>query len=307
MSTTTMTCPDQAARWLSTVTDYLALTKIRIGLLLLVVVAVVAEVATWGQLSPLLLVHLLGGTLLVSASASIANQISERHRDGQMHRTASRPLPSGRISPRAAIRFSLLTGLLGTSWLALWVNGLTAVLGVACWLLYVFAYTPLKTRSPYNTLVGAIAGAMPVLMAWAATGASWNPSQDLRWLALFMVVFLWQFPHFMAIAWLNRDQYKQAGMKMWPVLDASGRRPGLIAVLAAMSLLPVSFIPGLYWPAGAGSLYLLLAFVLGVGQLALAIRFFLCVSDRRARWLLWASLVYLPVLLCSMIAIPLVF
>ena len=307
MSNISISYPDRATGWISVMADYLALTKFRIGMLVLAVVAVVAEVATWGQLSPLLLVHLLAGTLLVSASASIANQVSERALDRQMPRTASRPLPAGRISPPAAIRFSLVTGLIGTAWLTLLVNGLTAILGVACWLLYVFAYTPLKTRSPYNTLVGAIAGAMPVLMGWAATGASWNPFQDLRWPALFMVVFLWQFPHFMAIAWLYRDHYKQASMKMWPVLDASGRRPAVIAVLSAMSLLPVSFIPGFYWPSSAGSLYLLVAFVLGAGQLVLAIRFFLCVNDRRARWLLWASLVYLPVLLCSMLVIPLVF
>jgi protoheme IX farnesyltransferase len=200
-----------------------------------------------------------------------------------------------------------VTGVAGTSWLILEVNGLTAVLGIACWLIYVVAYTPLKTRSPSNTLVGAIAGAFPVLMAWAATGASWNPQLDVRWLALFMIVFLWQFPHFMAIAWLYREQYKQAGMKMWTVVDPSGRRPGVIAVLAALALLPVSFIPGLYWSAAAGSIYLLVAFTLGVGQLILSVRFFLSVNDREARRLLWASLVYLPLLLASMIMIPLFF
>jgi protoheme IX farnesyltransferase len=221
--------------------------------------------------------------------------------------TASRPLAAGRISPRAAFLFSLLTGVLGTAWLTVYVNGLTALLGIACWLIYVVVYTPLKTRSPSNTLVGAIAGAFPVLMAWAATGASWNPQIDVRWLALFMIVFLWQFPHFMAIAWLYREQYEQAGMKMWTVVDPSGRRPAVIAVLAALALLPVSFIPGLYWSAGAGNLYLLVAFTLGVGQLILAVSFFLSVSDRTARLLLLASLVYLPLLLVSMIAIPLIF
>jgi protoheme IX farnesyltransferase len=307
MSTSTLAYPDRAARWISCAADYIAMTKLRIGMLVLVVVAVVAEVAAWGQLSPWLLCHLLAGTLLVSASASSANQLRERHLDGRMPRTASRPLAAGRVSPRAAFLFSLMTGVLGTTWLTLNVNGLTAVLGIACWLIYVVVYTPLKTRSPYNTLVGAIAGAFPVLMAWAATGASWNPQLDVRWLALFMIVFLWQFPHFMAIAWLYRDQYEQAGMKMWTVVDPSGRRPAVIAVLAALALLPVSFIPGLYWSATAGSVYLLVAFTLAVGQLVLAVRFFLCVNDQRARLLLWASLVYLPVLLVSMIAIPLVF
>ena len=307
MSTSTLAYPDRAARWMSCVADYMALTKLRIGMLVLVVVAVVAEVAAWGQLSPWLLCHLLAGTLLVSASASSANQLRERHLDGRMPRTASRPLATGRISPRAAFLFSLVTGVAGTSWLTLEVNGLTAVLGIACWLLYVVAYTPLKTRSPYNTLVGAVAGAFPVLMAWAATGASWNPQLDVRWLALFMIIFLWQFPHFMAIAWLYREQYKQAGMKMWTVVDPSGRRAGVIAVLAALALLPVSFIPGLYWSAAAGSIYLLVAFTLGVGQLILSVRFFLSVNDREARRLLWASLVYLPLLLVAMIMIPLVF
>ena len=307
MTTTTIACQPRTSGWLSQLADYVAMTKPRIGMLVMVTVAVVAEVAAWGQLAPLLLVHLMMGTLLVSASASIANQLREADLDALMPRTASRPLPSGRMSPRAAIYFSLLTGLLGTAWLVVGVNLLAALLGVFTWLVYVAVYTPLKTRSPHNTLVGAIAGAAPVLMGWAAAGASWDPRLDLRWLALLLVVFLWQFPHFMAIAWLHRDQYRRAGMKMWPVLDPSGRRAGLIAVLAALGLFPVSFIPGLYWGPVEGSVFLLVAFLLGAGQLVLAIRFFLDVNDQRARRLLWASLVYLPVLLLSMIAIPLVF
>lgn len=304
MTSTTLVY-SRPAQWTAVVGDYLEMARPRIAFMIVVTVAVAAEVAAWGQASPLLLLHLLAGTLLVAASASVANQVYECARDSRMRRTANRPLPTGRISLRAATIYSTLAGVLGTVWLAAWVNLLTAGIGLAIWVIYVAAYTPLKTISPHNTLVGAVVGAMPVLMGWAAAEASWNPAVDLRWIALFTVLFLWQFPHFMAIAWLYRSQYEEAGMKMWTVVDPSGRRAGMLAVMSALGAIPVSFVPGLFWSGEAAVVYLLIALLLGCAQLAAAIRFMLQRNDRQARRLLLTTLVYLPVLLLSMVGIPL--
>jgi protoheme IX farnesyltransferase len=175
----------------------------------------------------------------------------------------------------------------------------TAALGLLTWLLYVCVYTPLKSRTSLNTAVGAVAGAMPVLMGWSASGAE----IDLRAAALFLVVFLWQFPHFMAIAWIYREQYDAAGLKMLTVVDPSGRRAGTQAVLSALALLPVSFIPALLSPGA--SLYVLAAFALGGGQLACAVMFCAKRDEAAARRLLRASLVYLPALLTLLLFVPL--
>jgi protoheme IX farnesyltransferase len=304
MTSTTLSY-DRSTNWTAIVGDYLEMARPRIAVMIMVTVAVVAEVAAWGQASPLLLFHLLTGTVLVAASASVANQVYECRRDSRMRRTADRPLPAGRISLRAATIYSALAGLLGTAWLAIWVNLLTAGIGLAVWVIYVGAYTPLKTITPHNTLVGAVVGAMPVLMGWAAAEASWNPVVDLRWIALFTILFLWQFPHFMAIAWLYRSQYAEAGMKMWPVVDPSGRRAGMLAVLSALGAIPVSFVPGLFWSGEAAVVFLAIALLLGGIQLVAAIRFMLKRNDQRARHLLLATLVYLPLLLLSMVGIPL--
>jgi len=184
----------------------------------------------------------------------------------------------------------LLTVSLGTLWLILKVNWLTAALGLASWIIYVAIYTPLKTRTPLNTAVGALAGALPLLMGWSATGQPLT----LTAYALAGVLFLWQFPHFMAIAWIYRQDYGKAGHKMLSVVDPSGWRCGLQAIIGALFLIPVSLIPAVL-PAGRSPIsYSLWAIALGGIILALSIRFAFERDDRSARLLLKATLIYLP-------------
>ena len=281
------------------VCDYVELTKPKIAALELVTVAVAAVVAGSGTLDLWRLFHALAGTALVAAGASAFNQLLERDTDALMERTADRPLPSGRMSVREVAAFGSAASLAGVLYLALLVNPLTAALGALTWALYVCIYTPLKSRSHANTMVGAVAGAMPILMGWAAAGRA----LDLGAATLFLIVFLWQFPHFMAIAWIYRRQYAAAGLQMLPVVDPSGLRAGGQAVLAALALLPVSLLPSMV--SFAGSTYFAWALLLGAAQLACAAAFLFRLSDASARVLLRASLVYLPSLLVWLMLGPL--
>lgn len=278
--------------------DYVELTKPKIGILVLVAVAVAYYVAEWGQPDPLVLLHVLVGTLLVSASASALNQWLERASDSLMERTADRPLPAGRLSSFEVLAFATFTIISGLAYLTYAVNLVTAFLGLLTWAIYVWIYTPLKSRTALNTAVGAVAGALPVLMGWSAGGAA----LDKRAWALFLILFLWQFPHFMAIAWIYRRQYARGGLKMLTVVDPTGRRAGMQAVLAALALLPVSFVPALFAPGI--SWYVALAFLLGAGQLACAVAFYARLDEISARRLLRASLVYLPLLLGLLLLVP---
>lgn len=274
--------------------DYLELSKPKISLMELVTVAVAAAVASSGAPDLWLLAHVLFGATLVFAGASAWNQWLERHSDALMERTADRPLPAGRLSGREVVLFGTAAALIGVAYLGLLVNPLTAALGALTWLVYVGVYTPLKSRSLANTAVGAVPGALPILMGWTAVGGR----LDLVAATLFMIVFLWQFPHFMAIAWIYRRQYAAAGLKMLPVVDPSGRRAGVQAVVAALALVPVSLLPAMI--GSAGPAYFISAAALGVGQLSCAWAFSRSRNDQTARALLIASLIYLPVLLASL-------
>ena len=218
----------------------------------------------------------------------------------RMPRTAGRPLPSGRLNCRDVAWFGSITAVVGVCYLALLVNELTACLGLCSWLLYVVIYTPLKRRSTANTAVGAVAGALPVLMGWTAAGRP----LDLFAATLFMIVFLWQFPHFMAIAWLFRRDYAAAGMQMLTVVDPSGNRAGRQAVLAASALVPVTLVPGLV--SFATPLYGAAALSIGIAQLVCAALFFRRLDETSARRLLRASLLYLPAILCLLTLVPLI-
>ncbi|MBP86124.1 MAG: protoheme IX farnesyltransferase [Planctomycetaceae bacterium] len=295
MSTTTLTIDRPRTNWLTRVVDYVELTKPRIGVLVLVTVAAAYTCARWGQPDPTVLLHILIGTLLVASSASALNQCLERRLDLQMDRTADRPLPSGRLRLSEAVVFAVTTFLVGTVYLAVLVNLQVALWGLLTWVLYVWVYTPLKMKTPLNTAVGAVAGAMPILIGWSA--AEDMRGSFVRAFALFTIVFLWQFPHFMAIAWIYRKQYGDAGMKMLPVVDPTGRRAGIQAVASALALLPISLLLGAHMPGLGGFVYISIAFVLGVAQLAFAIAFCVRMNDAAARRLLKASLVYLPTLL----------
>lgn len=271
------------------ISDYIELTKPRIVMLELVTVIAAAHVAMpWGIPAAVLL-HTVIGAALVAASAGAFNQWWEQSTDALMKRTSIRPLPAGRLSPQQVVAFGAATLVVGLVQLTYGVGALTAAAALATWLIYVFAYTPLKTRSPLNTAVGAVSGALPILIGWTATGAP----IDSRALALFGVMFLWQFPHFMAIAWLYRGEYARAGQRMLTVVDPSGLRAGAQAVVGALALVPVSLVPAMSPQAGSPIIFSGWTLALGAMQVAAAVMFLVCRNDRSARRLLRASLVYL--------------
>jgi protoheme IX farnesyltransferase len=273
----------------SRIADYIELTKPRIVLLELITVVVAAHLASPSGVAPWILLHTVIGAALVAASAGAWNQWWERASDAKMNRTVERPLPSGRLSASQVIGFGIVTLLLGTAELLLFVGGITTLVTIAVWLIYVLAYTPLKSRSPLNTVVGAVSGALPILIGWTAAGAA----IDIQALALVAVIFLWQFPHFMAIAWLYREDYARAGQQMLTVVDPSGMRAGAQALVGALALLPVSLVPALSPQAGSPAVYCAWATLLAAVLVAAAARFLLRRDDSSARLLLRASLVYL--------------
>jgi len=302
MSTSAVAYENRRVSLAARAADYLELTKPRIGVLVLVTVAVAAMVGRWGVPDAWLLVNTLLGTALVAGSASALNQWWERRTDATMSRTANRPLPAGRLSSLEVFGFGLTLIVVGSLHLCLTVNPTTALLGLVTWALYVWVYTPLKAITPANTYIGAIAGAMPVLMGWAAVGASFNlTTAGLRVAALFAIVFFWQFPHFMAIAWIYRRQYAEAGLKMLPVVDPSGRRAGALAVANALMLIPVSLVPVLLRVAGPA--YLAGTTVAGLTYFLASLAFMADRNERSARWLLRVSLVYLPFVLALWLSV----
>jgi protoheme IX farnesyltransferase len=274
--------------------EYLSLTKPRIAVMGLVTVALGFMLATTAEWSGATLGHALFGIGLVAASCSTLNQWWERDSDRRMVRTANRPLPSGRLLPGEVLSFGLLLGTIGLADLMWFVNGLTAALSAVTLLLYVVVYTPLKRRTSLCTTIGAIPGAMPPVLGWVAAGGELNAGA----FALFATLFVWQFPHFLAIAWLYREQYTAAGLRMLPQTRPAPRITGWLCVGYALAVIPVSLLPK--DAALAGDRFALIAVVLGLGYVAFSVRFLLAESARTARQLLWFSLVYLPALLLAL-------
>ncbi|MCH7990702.1 MAG: protoheme IX farnesyltransferase [Planctomycetes bacterium] len=275
--------------------DYLELTKPRIAVLALISVAVgysLAASSSW-QIVPLL--HALFGVGLVAASSSALNQLLERSVDSRMIRTANRPLPAGRLLPGSVLCFGLTTGIAGCLYLAIFVNLATSLAALLTLLLYVVVYTPLKRVTSLCTAVGAIPGALPPVLGWLAATGEINIGAFI----LFAILYLWQFPHFVAIAWVYRKEYDQAGLRMLPSKGESRLAAGAIAVTYALVLLPTSLLPGQF--SLAGDAYTLTAIILGVGYLICAIRFLLSGSLESARGVIWASLMYLPLLFLSLL------
>jgi len=279
-----------------TLADYLALTKPRLNAL---VVASSAAGYYLGARMPIDAVDMaqaVAGTALVAAGAAALNQCAERDIDAMMRRTRTRPLPGGRLSPSEALTFGLALFATGLAVLALTVTTLAATLAFVTLVVYLGVYTPMKRRTPLATLVGAVPGALPPLIGWSAS----HGNIDGGGAALFAVVFLWQIPHFMAIAWLFRDDYGKAGLPVLPVLEPDGRRTGRTAMVYAAALIPISLLPWLIGMTGLS--YAAVAAALGLGLLLLAIRFAMMRSNAAARALFLGSIIYLPVLWIVMIA-----
>jgi len=236
----------------------------------------------------------LMGALAVGAGANALNQHQERDRDALMTRTRDRPLPAGRLTPVEAHCFGFLLAWCGIGFLVIYANVVSALVGLATLLTYLYVYTPLKAVSPWSTLVGAVPGALPILIGWtAATGTVGATA----W-CLFAIVFVWQIPHFMAIGWYYRDDYRRGGYPIGPVLDRRGFETGLHAVACCVLLIPVSL--GLTMTGAAGSTYRIGALALGGVMIALAAAMMISRSARSARRLFWASIVYLPAIMTLM-------
>ncbi len=270
--------------------DYLALSKPRVTGMVMLTALAVCYVGERRPLGVWFMLHLMVGTGLLAAGTAALNQLWERETDGVMRRTSLRPLPGHRLVPLQALLFGLSTAVLGLLELALRINPLTAALGLGTSLVYLLAYTPLKSRSPISTVVGALPGASPILMGWAAA----RQQIDAPGWALFGIQLLWQFPHFLAIAWLYKEDYERAGICMLPVVDAEGVETGHQMRLYTLTLLPVSLLPTLL--GIAGTVYFLGALLLGVAFLACAWRTAAHLTKASSRLLLQASVLYLPLL-----------
>ncbi len=275
--------------------DYLELGKARLSALVLFTTAVGFVLASGAAVAWLRLGVTLVGTGLAALGANALNQWLEAQPDAVMNRTRGRPLPTRRMTSRAALRFGATAGLAGPVLLAVLANPLAGVLALAALAIYVWLYTPLKTRTPVNTLVGAVVGALPPLIGWTAACGRIELG---AWL-LAGILFLWQIPHFLALAWLYRDDYARGGFWMLPRVDATGGLTGCAAVVYALVLLQTTLVPTL--TGLTGWLYAGGAAVLGVGLLLAAVRLERQRTDAAARRLFLASVVYLPVLLGLML------
>jgi protoheme IX farnesyltransferase len=274
---------------------YLELTKPRITFLIVLTSAAGFAMASAGAVNyPALLSAMLGIALLSSGIATI-NQYLERDLDALMRRTANRPLPTGRLLPWEALAFGTGLTVFAEIYLAAVVNPLTAVLGLTVIAGYLFAYTPLKTRTSLSTMVGAFPGAVPPLIGWAAA----RGSVGLEAWVLFAILFLWQFPHFLAIAWMYREDYSRAGILMLPVVEPDGRVTAQQIVIYTVLLLPVSLLPVAL--GMSGRVYLYGAIFLGLLFLFSSVRAAFSRSRQEARRLLLASVIYLPLLFILMV------
>ena len=274
--------------------DYIALTKPRITWLILMSTGVgyffgMRGASLW-NLNWWFLLHTILGTGLIASGTAALNQWSEREADRRMRRTSDRPLPAGRLSPGRALAFGVAIAVAGFAELALAVNFLSGVLGLLTLASYLFVYTPLKQRSWLSTTVGAFPGAMPPMIGFAAASGTLTAE---AWV-LFAILFLWQFPHFYSIAWMYREDYARAGIRMLPVVEPDGESTARQIVLYAVALIPVSLIPGLL--GMSGKFYLIGALALGLWFLYSGVRVAFDRTILRARSVLLVSVIYLPLL-----------
>jgi heme o synthase len=274
---------------------YVVLTKPDVTFLVVITTVAGFYLASPAHLDWALLMHTLLGTTLVGAGTAALNQYVERDMDALMRRTAARPLPSGLLQPRDVLIFGVITIVAGAAWLALAVNLLSCMLALATSVLYLGIYTPLKKRTTLATAVGAFPGAIPPLIGWAAARGSLSAG---AWI-LFGILFFWQFPHFMAIAWMYREDYGRAGIKMLPTVDPTGDATFAQIVATAAILVPVSLLPAVIGMSGIH--YFFGALVLGMILLQVSLWANRHRTNVRAKWLMHATVAHIPILLAWMI------
>src|SRR5215469_1375628 len=279
----------------SWVAVYADLIKARLTFLVVLTTLVGFYLGSPSPVNYLLMFHAVFGTALVASGAAALNQLLEREHDAKMRRTKNRPLPSGRLQPTTVMVFGGTTACVGLLELALAVNLTTSVIGAISLLSYLFIYTPLKRLTWLNTAIGAVPGALPPLMGWTAA----RGQLSLEGWALFAILAFWQLPHFLAIAWLYREEYQKAGFKMLPGIDPDGSRTARQAVSHTLGLLPVSLFPFLFHVTGP--VYLAGALVLGGVFLWYAVQFARQLTIARARQLFFMSILYLPLLMIMMV------
>lgn len=285
--------PARAARGLGAA--LYELTKPGITRLVLVTAAAGYYLGSRGGFDVVRFAHTLIGTALVAAGSGALNQLRERAVDATMDRTRARPLPSGRVTPRTAGVFAVTAAVAGVAYLAWRVNAITAALAALTVVSYVFLYTPLKRLTTLNTLVGAVPGALPIVGGWTAAGGA----VDATAVALFWILFVWQLPHFLALAWMYREDYRKAGFAMLSVRDETGRATARMALLYAAALVPLSLVPTLR--GLTGEVYFFGALALSAAYAGAALLFARGVSRRRAGRLFGMSILYLPLLLALMV------
>jgi len=274
---------------------YIALTKPDVSFLVLITTAAGYYMGARGPVDWLRLVHTVFATMLIAAGTAALNHYIERESDRQMRRTASRTLPSGVLQPREALWFGVALCVAGAVYLYFAAGALAAGLGVVTCLSYLLAYTPLKKRTVWATFVGAFPGAIPPLIGWAAATGSLDHG---AWL-LFAILFLWQFPHFHAIAWMYREDYARAGILMLPVVDKQGTRTFRQIIFTAAALVAVSLLPAVVGLAGVR--YFFGALVVSVELLQVCLWAATAKTNIRAKWLMHATVIHIPVLLGLMI------
>ncbi len=276
--------------------SYVVLTKPDVTFLVVITTVAGFYLGSTGAIDWSLLLNTLFATMLVAGGTAALNQYVERDMDAVMRRTASRPLPAGTLQPRDVVIFGVATIITGALWLALAVNGISALVALATTVLYLGAYTPLKTRTPLATAIGAIPGALPPLIGWAAA----RGSLSLGGWVLFAILFFWQFPHFMAIAWMYREDYARAGIKMLPVVDPKGNSTFRQIVTTSAILVWVSALPSVIGITGIS--YFFAALALGMLLLQVSLWANRRRTNVRAKWLMHATVAHIPILLCWMIA-----
>jgi protoheme IX farnesyltransferase len=276
--------------------DFVALAKPRLNLLVIASALAGYVMAGGSAHNAVLLVAMLAGTAMVAGGASAFNQVIERVPDSLMRRTRTRPMPDGRLNSSEGLLFAAILSFAGLVLLAAGANLLSAAVALATLISYAAIYTPLKRRSSFSTVIGAIPGALPPVIGWAAATGTLSRG---AWV-LFGIVFLWQLPHFLAIAWIHREDYARAGFPMLPVIEPDGRSTGRQAVVYAAALLPLSLAPTLI--GMTGPVYFAGALVLTAGFLYLSIKFARSRALPDARRLFFGSIIYLPLLWMLMIA-----